>query len=175
MKKAFSLFAIILGFVSLASAQTINIEKSVVHFKIGSMGFKTVKGTFDGMRGVVVFDPKNLAAARFDVCLDASTVCTGIKKRDEHLRNEDFFEVDRYPHICFQSAEIVKTNDGYKAVGDLVMHGVTRKVEIPFSYAGGTFQGSLNLKRLDYKVGEDTGTFMVSDEVEITIICYLNL
>ena len=48
-----------------------------------------------------------------------------------------------------------------------------RKVEIPFRFENKTFVGTLELSRLDYAVGEDTGTFMVDDELIITITCVL--
>jgi len=54
------------------------------------------------------------------------------------------------------------------------MHGVTKNVSIPFTYSNGEFKGNLKISRFDYKVGEDTGTFMVGEDVKIEIIAVTN-
>lgn len=155
-------------------AQTIDNDKSVVSFKIGNMGgLNSVKGTFTGFSGKVKFDPNQLDASKIEVCIDASTVNTGNKKRDDHLRSEDFFEVEKYPKICFTSEGITKQSQGYVAKGKLKMHGITKTVEIPLTYENNTLLGSIVLNRFDYKIGEDTGTFMVGTEAKITIKCVL--
>lgn len=154
-----------------AAAQTIDSSKSGVKFEIGNMGVKKVKGTFSGMKGTIDFNPQNPAAAHFDVCIDASTVNTENEKRDNHLRNKDFFETDKYPEICFKSKEVTKTAEGYSVAGKLTAHGVTNDVTIPFTFNNNVFEGKFVLKRLDYKIGEGTNTFMVGNEVEVTITC----
>lgn len=81
-----------------------------------------------------------------------------------------------YPDICFVSEEIKQGNsEDFIAVGNLTIKDVERKVEIAFTYneAAKQFIGSLIINRLDFKVGKDTDTFMVSDDVEITIYCSL--
>jgi hypothetical protein len=51
------------------------------------------------------------------------------------------------------------------------MHGVTKKVSIPFSNLENTLVGSFILNRLDYGVGEDVGSFTADEEVQVTITC----
>jgi len=153
--------------------QPINSAASLVEFEIKNMKFRTVDGTFAGMQGTVQFDLANLESSRFDVCIDASTINTGKKKRDDHLRNEDFFHVEKYPNICYSSKSIAKNENAYITRGNLTMNGVTRAVEIAFTISDNTFTGTLTLNRLDYNVGEGTGTFMVGDEVSATITCII--
>lgn len=166
--------ALVLSGFNLINAQTINSEKSVVSFEIGNMKFKTVEGTFTGMTGDIEFDIDELINARFEVCIDAATVNTGNKKRDDHLRNEDFFHVEQYPEICFTSASIRKAGSEYLTKGTLSMHGVKKTVEIPFSFVDNTFTGRLSLDRFDYNIGEGTNTFMVAKEVVLTIVCVVD-
>lgn len=172
MKK--NILALVLSVFTLsAMAQNVNTAESNVSFELSNMKWKTVEGTFTGMTGTVTIDPENLDSSSIDVCIDAATVNTGNEKRDDHLRNEDFFEVETYASICFTSTNIVKTETGYTAKGNLTMHGVTLAVEIPLSVDGKTVTGSLTVNRYDYKVGEGYGTFMIGDEVAITITCVL--
>ncbi len=165
----FTLFVSLLGI-----AQSINSSKSEVTFEIGNLVFNTVEGKFKKMTGEVIFKASDLSAARFDVCVDASTIDTGSRKRDDHLRNEDFFDVKQYPKICFQSNTISKKGKNYLAKGKLTMHGITKKVEIPFSYSNKTLKGSLTVNRYDYNIGLSTSKFMVSKETEIEIICVID-
>ncbi len=96
-----------------------------------------VAGHFDRFQGQVQFDPKDLAGSSFRLEVDAASLNTGIAKRDEHLRSADFFDVENYPSIVFESKEIRQiSGQEYEAVGNLTMHGVTRTVTLPFTYLG---------------------------------------
>lgn len=138
------------------------------------MGIKKVHGTFTAMEGHIHFNSSKISDSHMEVCIDPATVNTGSEKRDKHLKNEDFFDVERYPEICFNATEIKKTNEGYLAIGKLQMHGISKTVEIPFKYNGQHISADFVINRLDYKVGESTGTFMVGDEVKLHIDCYIN-
>ncbi len=175
MKQVKLLLTFALSIVFLwANAQTINTKKSEVKFKVKNMKVANVKGHFKGMKGEVSYDSRNKEKAMFNVCIDASTVSTKIKKRDEHLCKEGFLNVAKYPTICFQSTKVELTSKGYVVKGNLTLHGVTKEVEIPFLEDGNTLQGTFQIKRFDYKIGMDTGVVMVSDEIDLTVICVLD-
>jgi polyisoprenoid-binding protein YceI len=157
-----------------AYSQTINMTKSKVTFEIGNFGFNTVEGSFEKMSGDIIFDLLDLANSKFDVCVEASTINTKSKKRDNHLKNEDFFDTDKYPKICFLSESISKKEEKYLAQGKLSLHGVTKTVEIPFVFSASTFTGTLIINRYEFNLGSTTSKFMVSEETEIKIICVLN-
>lgn len=168
-------------FVSLAilslsynlTSQPLNSENSIVSFSVSNMRFNTVKGTFKGMKGSINFTPDNLVTSSFDVCIDASTINTGNSKRDQHLKNEDFFEVDKYSTICFKTNQIIKTKMGYNTTGVLSMHGVSKTIEIPFTFSNNELVGEFKVNRLDYNIGERTGKFMVGKEIDIKIVVLL--
>src|SRR5690554_357642 len=162
---------LLLQFTSVA--QAIDQSKSMVYFKIGNMGFSSVKGTFSGFTGKVDFNPNQLSTAQIDVCIDAGSIDTRNKKRDDHLRSKDFFEVETYPKICFTSEKITKKAEEYIAYGKLQMHGVTQSVEIPLTLKDNKLTGFITVNRFDYKVGENIGTFMAGTEVDIMIHCFL--
>lgn len=155
----------------LLFSQTISSEKSEAKFALSNLGFNTVNGTLTGMEGSIDFNPNELDNSSFQVCVKVNTIKTGIDKRDEHLLGEDFFHSEKYPTICFKSESINKTGTSYETTGKLTMHGVTKTVSIPFTFADNTFMGSFIMSRLAFKVGEDTSTFSAGDEIEIEIIC----
>lgn len=153
------------------NAQDINTDKSKVKFHITGGGLFKVKGTFTGMQGNFNLNTETLDNSSFDICIDAATINTKNKKRDKHLKNEDFFNIETYPNICFQSNSVSKTETGYLTKGELTLHGVTKTVEIPFDFKNNTFTGNLVINRFDYDLGKDFGTLRVGKEAKITIIC----
>ncbi|KXX68379.1 YceI family protein [Flammeovirga sp. SJP92] len=161
-------------FISKGYAQEINTSASKIDFTISNFKVNSVEGFFNGMSGSIQFDENDLSSSEFNVCIDASTVNTDNEKRDDHLKNEDFFDVEKYPKICFTSDEVVKNGNKYITKGNLTLHGVTKEVSIPFVKNGSNLEGKLEIKRLDYDLGKGTGTFTVGDEVEIKITCVLN-
>ena len=173
MQRLFFCF-LTLFFSILSYGQTINAESSKVEFSVSNFKINTVKGSFTGMTGEVIFSSDDLSAAKFAVCIDAASVNTGNNKRDDHLKKDDFFGVETYPEICFESTSIIKTDKEYLASGNLMMHGVTKNIEIPFVYQDNKFVGDFKVKRLDYNVGKGTGGFSVGKEITIQIICVLN-
>ena len=90
------------------------------------------------------------------------------------MRKKDYFDINRYPQICIKSTEIMKTASGYKLIRVLTINGIVNEVEIPFSYSKNQFSGNFKLNRFHYKIGEDTGSFLVGQEISISIICVLN-
>ena len=132
---------------------------------------RNVKGQFTGMVGEIEFDEGDLSLCSFKVCIDAASVDTENKKRDDHLRKEDFFDVKRYPEICFESSSVIQNGKNYLTKGTLSLHGQNKEVEIPFTYDGKVFEGNLELSRLDYEVGKKTSKALVGEEVSLEIIC----
>ena len=79
----------------------IDTPKSKVSFSIKKLGFLTIKGTLSDLHGSVYFDENNLQNSNFEVSISTLTIDTGNAKRDEHLKSEDFFNVQEFPKISF--------------------------------------------------------------------------
>jgi polyisoprenoid-binding protein YceI len=152
-------------------AQGIDTENSTVTFEIRNIGINTVRGSFGGIEGMVLFDPQEPEKGTFDVCIDVSTIDTGIGLRDRDLKGESFFHVEQYPEICFESESIRKQDEVYLTTGKLSMAGVTRDEKIPFTYTNGIFEGTFTLNRFDYGVGENVSKFVAGEEVTVSIVC----
>jgi len=134
---------------------------SGAHFSIKHMMISTVRGSFGKVSGTVNYDGKNLANAKVNATIDASTVDTNEAKRDEHLRGKDFFDVEKYPTITFKSTKIKPSGKGkFSMTGDLTMHGVTKPVTL--AVEGPSQQ--IDDKKGNYKVGfSATGTVKRKD------------
>ncbi len=110
-------------------------------------------GTFTSFKGDVAFDEKDLAASKFDVTVDVSSLNTGNGMKNKKALGEEYFDVAKYPTIKFVSDKITKAGTGYQAMGTLDMHGTKKQVTIPFTFSNNTFTGSFDVNRIDYKVG----------------------
>src|SRR6185437_15683543 len=119
---------------------------------------KDPSGIFTGLKGDIKFDENNLATSKFNVTIDATTVNTGNGMQNQHAKSEKWFDVAKYPVIKFTSDAIAKTSTGFQAAGTLELHGEKKPITIPFTFtrnaAGGTFNGSFDVNRIDFKIGE---------------------
>lgn len=131
---------------------------------------KDADGHFKNFSGDLVFDEKNLAASKFSVSLDVASISTGNGMKNKHARSEKWFDAKQFPTIQFASDNFSKTANGYAVEGTLDLHGVKKKVTIPFTFTNNTFKGSFAVNRLDYGVGTMEGmSKKVSNEIKLDI------
>jgi polyisoprenoid-binding protein YceI len=146
-------------------------SKAKVAFSVkGPLG--TVHGEFAGLKATIQFDVKNPGAGSITASIDANTVTTGIGMRNHHLKSEEqFLNTDKYPEISFHSKKIEKTGNGYTASGDLTIKGVSKPVQIPFTFTpggnSGVFKGQFVIKREDFNIGKPGGS--TGDDVTISL------
>ena len=159
-------------FGQLVAAQYKPVDQgSEIKFTINNFGFG-VDGSFKGLQGSIDFDPEHVAAAHFDVSIDAGTVNTENSLRDSHLRNDGYFDVKDYPRIRLVSTRITPTGTAgaYQFTGQLTIRGVTREITFPFgvrlSGGGLNLSGSFTINRKDFGVG---GASTISNELTVSL------
>jgi len=172
IKKVFTAIALFCIVTAFGQNYTPTDAGSKVRFVIKNFGINT-GGTFEGLAGSVVFDPANLAGASFNVSVDAKTVDTDMEARDNHLRKEEYFDVEKYPKLSFRSTKITTTNkEGYLFMfGVITIKNISKEISFPFkqtSKDGGLlFDGEFKLNRLDFGVGSKS--FSMSDELNVEL------
>ena len=162
-----------LFFAGKIKAQNLDIVNaaSEVTFRISNLGVN-VSGKFTGFSGEIKYYPGNVEQSTFVGSVNAETVDTGINLRDRHLRNEDYFDVEKFPVIRFvsESSALTETNKGLTVTGTLTIKGISKKVVIPLDVKetsqGYTFVGGLKINRRDFGVGG--GSLTLSDIVYIS-------
>lgn len=91
----------------------------------------TTQGKFTKFNGKVDVDREHPENSSVTAQIDVRSIDTRIKKRDDHLRSAEFFNVDKYPQITFKSRSVKQTGpQSGDILGDLTMHGVTRPVTL---------------------------------------------
>jgi polyisoprenoid-binding protein YceI len=93
------------------------------------MMISTVRGQFGGVKGIVVYDPKNPASSSVEATIDVTTLNTGEAKRDSDLKGEEFFDVKKYPVMKFKSIGVADAGSGkLKVTGNLTINAITKQV-----------------------------------------------
>lgn len=98
-----------------------------INFRVKHLGFSWLTGRFDTFSGTFSFDPKNPAASKISLEIDTASVNSNHAKRDKHIRNADFLEVDKYPKATFVSTSRKVTGERTGIVkGNLTLRGITK-------------------------------------------------
>lgn len=129
----------------------IDTNHSNVGFSVPILGgLSKVRGKFTDFSVALKNDEKDITRSSVKAVIKTASIDTGINARDEHLRNADFFDAEKFPEIVFESTQINKRRGGFIAVGNLSMRGVTKQIELPFSITGTRKSPKDNLMNVGY-------------------------
>jgi len=161
----------------------LDVAHTQVGFAVRHMAVSKVRGRFTKFDGTiqVAEDPTQSSV---NVTIDANSVDTQDETRNNHLRTNDFFDVENHPTWTFVSTSIVPDGKGkWKLTGDLTIRGVTRPVTLESSLEGVVkdpygnlrtgFSASAVIDREDFDVSfgavMDAGGLVVAKKVTIEI------
>ena len=150
--------------------------------------FSKVHGVFHDVDGTIAFDEADSSAIRIDATVKVSSVDTGNKRRDGHLRSSDFFNADKDSMLAFKSTHVATAGKNkYKITGNLTMRGVTKAVTFDAEFLGSSaisvegqswgskagFSATTVVNRKDWGINWnktlDNGGVMVDDNVTIVL------
>lgn len=125
--------------VAASPAQALSFEIDDAHtdvvFSLDHLGYSKVFGSFADVGGRFTFDPDDPEAASVNLTIQAASVDTNHKKRDEHLRSPDFLNTREFPTITFESTDVETTGKNTaKVTGDLTLHGQTHPVTLAVTF-----------------------------------------
>jgi len=149
-----------------------------ISFGVGYLGLVNVRGSFREFSGAVTMDGTDLVGAR--AVIKAASIDTNSKGRDDHLRNPDFFEVETYPEITFESTSVEKRESGVVVKGRFTIKKTTREIEIPMTLVGPIddpwgnrrvgLTGSVVVNRKDFGVSNDKAADRaIGEDVTVSI------
>jgi polyisoprenoid-binding protein YceI len=147
---------------------------SHLSFAIRVMSVTTTRGRFHALRGYLHIDEQNPANSWVEAEVDAASIDTHNKLRDAHLRSAAFFAVKQYPTITFQSTHVEHVKgQGYKVIGNLSMHGVTKPITFDVAYRGqSTLMGArtgltakATINRNDFGVGRGAAVQLAASSI----------
>ncbi len=152
-------------------------EESKVHFVIKNFGLST-GGDLTGLKGNIYFDPNNMAGSNFNISVRSASVDTDSESRDEHIRGEDYFDVESNPEITIKSTKISYTKNSnkgfYQFNGTLTLAGTTRPIIFVFHAKRKgkdiVFSGEFEINRLDYNVGENSSVLSNTVKISLSVL-----
>lgn len=169
-----------------AAEYKIDMAHTELLFKVRHMGLSTVTGRFDSLQGSFNVDPGNLKATTGTAIIYVGTINTNNAKRDNHLRSDDFFNVEKYPTMKFKSKSVQNVNmqdSTCDLVGDLTIRNVTQEVTLKIKGEGivsdgwgnehAAFTATGTINRFDYDLkwnkAIEAGALVAGQEVKLDL------
>ncbi len=160
----------------------IDTQHTHVEFVVRHMMISKVRGQFKSFDGSIDINPHDISQSSASGSIDVATIDTREEQRDAHLRSADFFDVDNYPKMTFNSTRIEpQGGDRYKVTGNLTIKDVTKEIvfnvidegrnQDPWSNQRQGLSASAKINRKDFgltwNVALETGGWLVGDEITI--------
>lgn len=177
IKFIITIYLLTFSFSGLAQNYKPTDEGSKIHFKLKNFGIDT-GGELSGLTGDISFTPANNPLNSFNVSVDVNTIDTDNEKRDKHLKETNYFDVEKYPQIIIKSKRISRTNKSsagwFHFTGTLTMHGVTKPLSFPFKAtkkgSDYLFVGGFTINRMDFGIGKISSVMSNSVKVSLSIL-----
>jgi polyisoprenoid-binding protein YceI len=166
----------------------IDATHSKVQFKVKHLMISNVLGSFRAFEGTVSTTGSDFSTAAIAFKIKTDSVDTEMKDRDAHLKSADFFDVEKFPEITFQSSAMKDLGDDmFQLEGQLTIKGVSKPVALTVEYgglmtdpwgnvkAGFSLSGKINRKDwgLNWNAALEAGGVLVGEDVKL--ICDVEL
>jgi polyisoprenoid-binding protein YceI len=120
-----------------ATKYSIDTAHSDISFSVRHLMITQIKGFFARFQGTMQSNAPDFSDASIQVEIDADSIHTNHPNRDQHLRGEDFFAVDQYPLIHFQSSTLIQvTASNYLLNGLLTVRGIREPIQLQVRFNG---------------------------------------
>ena len=163
---------------------TIDRSHSNVRFTVTHLVISEVEGTFKNFEGTIAASKPDFTDAVINFTVDVNSINTDNEMRDNHLKNDDFLNAEKYPKMTFKSTSFKQLKGNkYELIGLLTIRDVTKTVKWNVTYVGTTndpwgntkagFKASTEINRLDYGLKwnslTEAGGAVVGSEVTIDL------
>ena len=126
--------------VSASGPETVTINDKVNKNQfvwISEAPLENIKGSSEGVTGSFTIDPQDLSKIRGTITTETKTMNTGNGTRNNHLWSSEWLDVAKYPTISFAITSVDRVaatgnSATAMATGNFTMHGVTKKMTVPF-------------------------------------------
>jgi polyisoprenoid-binding protein YceI len=144
-------------------------------------GLSEVDGYFKKFDGKITATKDDLSDAIFEITIESGSINTDLEMRDNHLKSEDMFDVEKFPAISFKSTSFTKiAGNKYKMAGNMTIKGITKPITLDVTMNGPMahpnpsnktpqlgIKATTTIKRSDFGIGGKLATVMVGDEISI--------
>lgn len=178
---------LIISFVSAVGiAQTtwvIDPTHSSVQFDVSHLAVSSVTGSFTSYAGTLTAKKNDFEGARINATIEVASITTNNMERDKHLKEDDFFNAEKYPEIKFESTSFKKVSgNNYTIEGNLTIRDITKPVTLDAEFGGivsinnkkkAGFTATGTIDRFEYGLKWDdvldNGGLIVGEKVDIIL------
>lgn len=164
-----------------AEVYEIDAGHSRIEFTVRHFGVSNVRGEFKEYESELMFDEEDPTRSSVKLRIKTGSVDTDHQQRDDHLRNDDFFNAEAFPEMVFASTSISGADGEYVLTGELTIRETTREVEVPVTLIGPMrdplgmmrmgIEGGVTIDRQDFGMKfsrtMDNGGLLVGNDVKI--------
>jgi polyisoprenoid-binding protein YceI len=162
----------------------LDTNNTTVEFSVKKFMVTNVKGRFAAFTGTITADEAKPELSSVNVSIDVASVDTRDEKRDAHLKSADFFDVETYPALSFESTRVERTGDEqFRVIGNLTIRDTTREVALDTTFHGightpwntqvAAFTAETTVNRRDYglvwNMPLEKGGVLVGDTIKISL------
>jgi polyisoprenoid-binding protein YceI len=186
MKKHFTLVLafVLISFISFAqNTWKVDPVHSGIQFDVTHLVVSTVTGKFTEFSGTIESMDDSFENAIVKANLEVNSIDTENLTREKHLKEDDFFNAEKYPQIKFESEFFKKIADKeYLVTGDLTIRDVTKKVSMKATHSGtitigdkvvSGFKVNFTINRFQFNLKWDdtldSGSLVVGEDVNISM------
>lgn len=181
---ALILTAFFISAETFAQNKKINVETSQIDW-VGRKVTGAHSGTLKFNAGTLVMDGKKLKGGSFEVDMTSITVTDlqpgkGKEKLEGHLKNDDFFGVDKFATAKLDFKTIADKGDSnYTVTADLTIKDISHPVTFDIAVTDSRARTSFKVDRTKYDIKYGSGSFFdnlgdraINDEFELTVVLY---
>ena len=166
MKKLLSIVALLVSVVAIGQTKKLNLQASNLQWEAKKVVAGGHKGTLAFKSGEFIYKNKELVGGSFVVDMTSLAVtdegmdAKGKEKVIGHLKSDDFFSVKKFPTATLTLKQVTRTQQGYKAKGDLTIKGITKPVEVELlRTAAEGYASTLVVNRTEFDIKYGSGSF----------------
>jgi len=164
-----------------SGAYRLQSSHSQLLFSVLHIGLTDYYGRFDRLSGTLNFDSAHPENSSVVITVDTASIDTASPQLNQELKSADVFDADKYPQTTFRSVSVIRTSPvAGKIIGDLTLHGVTKRITLDATFAGGEpdplgsayaigFRASGTVRRTDFGLTGMPWEPMVGDSVTLII------
>ena len=148
-------------------------EESTIKFGVDSS--VSIKGVFEKWNTRITFSSRDVKSAAINIEIEADSVNTGSRMKDNKLKSKDFFNVKESPLITFKSTKIVQTGPyTFDIEGNFTIRGVTKaeKLTLTSDSKGtptGSLDGTMAFDRKEYGMTSGIPFIKIANRVEVNV------
>jgi len=147
---------------------------SVIQFAVKAS--VPIQGTFEKWDASLTFTSNHVEDGVLDIKIQAASVNTGSRMKDDKLKGKDFFNADQDPYITFRSTKIVQTGPfAFDLPGTFTIRGVSKPETLHFTGKGDSgrrhaeVKGTMAFDRQQFGMNSDIPFIRIADRVEVNV------